>query len=122
MTNIPATQTVKGHTVTWSITDFSTVSSNVTVNPIVVPNEYTVTLSLSTGESIDGEKAMSIKYGAIYTLPIPKNSNSSLKFVSWVVSGTGKEIPLKGFWNYENSLTLVATWEEDEEGDWTDNY
>ena len=122
LTNIPATQTVKGHTVTWSITDFSTVSSNVTVNPIVVPNEYTVTLSLSTGESIVGEKAMSIKYGANYTLPIPKNSDSSLKFVSWVVSGTGKEIPLKGVWNYDSSYTLVATWEEDEEGDWTDNY
>ncbi len=122
LTNIPATQTVKGHTVTWSITDFSTVSSNVTVNSNVVANKYTITFSLTTGESIDGDTKMSIEYGASYTLPTPKNTNASQTFVSWVDAATGREIPLKGTWEYEGSRTLIATWEEESEEDWTDNY
>lgn len=122
LTNIPATQTVKGHTVTWSITDFSTVTSSVTVNSKVVANKYTVTFSLATGESIDGETTMTIEYGAAYTLPTPENTDESLTFANWVDADTGAEIPLKGTWNYDSSLTLVATWEEDSEENWTDNY
>ena len=65
---------------------------------------------------------MTIEYGTAYTLPTPKNTDETKTFISWVNVGTGTEIPLKGVWNYENSLTLVATWEEESEEDWTDNY
>lgn len=116
----PTCKQIPGYTTSWSVTDFSTITSSTTVHAKKDALRYTVTYSLSAGESISGDKEVGVTFGSAYTLEKPKTLDNDLAFKHWKNAVTGEIVPLKGTWKIAGNVTLVAVWEES--GDWTKNY
>ena len=117
---VPANQTQKGHTVAWSVTDFSTITGNTTVNEVATPNTYTITYQLKSGEAITGETTVTVTYGEDYTLAIPTNTDDTKKFKNWTIVGSNTVVA-NGTWTYDTNITLEANWDKLDE-EWTKNY
>lgn len=109
-----------GNTVSWNISDVTSISQDQTVYAIAVPKEYRVTYTLGKNESLNNGVKMEfvIKYGESYTLTTPNNTNEEKVFAGWVNADTGKAIPYSGIWKYDQNMTLKATWAKE----WTNNY
>lgn len=117
---IPANQTKKGHTVAWTITDFTTVTGNTTVNEVATANTYTITYQLKSDESITGETTVTVTYGEEFTLAVPTNTDSTKKFNYWKNVLTGEKV-VGGTWLYDTDITLEVKWDILDE-EWTKNY
>lgn len=78
--NIPNVPEKIGHVGRWDMTDFTNITSNLTVNAIYEKNVYTVIFDIGGGTVISGEKNQSIFYGQAATAPILEKEGHTL---SW---------------------------------------
>lgn len=121
VTDIPAPQPKTGYDVVWSVTEFSDVSGNMTVNAVETAKEFTLTYELgnATGAKID-QSTQKVAYGETYNLLTP-TAPKKYTFVGWYIKGTDTKFE-NGTWNGTKDLTLVARWTVDEEESWTGFY
>lgn len=114
LTDIPAVTPKTGYEVCWDVTDFTNIKEDMTVNAVVTPKSYQVTLN-ATGGSVS-QTSFTMTYVQNYTLPKPVHPDE-LAFVSWMY-GTSK-VPTTGKWTIdaEGPIELIASWGE---SDWTD--
>ncbi len=120
LTDIPTIEITKtGYYLSWSITDFSNVTEDITVTVVEQAKGYSLTLNTDGGK-LD-ITTINVLYGQSYTLPKP--TKSGYVFKCWKLDG--KEIPVSGTWEIDQEdIVLVAEYlqETDEGGVWTPNY
>lgn len=115
LTDIPALPAEDGYTYSWSVSDFTNVSSNMTVTLVKTPNVYTITYDLQGLEDVKIDKlTQQVTFGKAFTLEQP--TRDCYVFVCWV-DAQGNEIEA-GEYNVAGDLTLTAVWAED--GNWSD--
>lgn len=108
---IPALPAERGYTFTWSVSDFSCVTKDMTVSLIKTANEYTVYYDLE--EVKDAElsvESQKITFGSYLTLAQPRRD--CYEFTGWV-DEEGKPVS-DGVFQLGRDVTLKATWEEDD--------
>ena len=106
LTDIPTPQAVTGYTLSWSVTDFSNITSNMTVTVIKTANTYEI--SFDTQNDVANPAKQTVTFGEDETLPVLQNTTSH-KFKGW--SYEGNAVSGKA-WNIAGNVTLVAIWEE----------
>ena len=73
------------------------------------PEETNNTVTLNAGSlGTVATTTKTINYGEAYTLPMPEGYRD---FLAWK-DESGKVVPLSGTWNYKNSVTLTAVYDE----------
>lgn len=117
---IPKVKEQPGYTVVWKVEDFSTITSNQTVEEDVKPNEYKIIYQLKSGESIEGEEVVTVTYGTTFTLATPTSTNTQQSFAGWVNVATGAKF-VAGTWKTIGDVVLEADWDPIDDG-WTKNY
>ena len=60
---IPTPTPVKGHTVAWDVSDFSAITSDITVTAVATPNVYTITYVVYV-DGVAAPASQEITYGA----------------------------------------------------------
>ena len=120
---VPACETVTGHTVTWEVTDFSTVTSGRIINAVKTPNTYKITYQLKDGESVGDSNEVYVVYGDSYTLATPTNSDHNKIFAYWKNAETGEKFTATDKWNIAGDVVLEAKWVDAADPDyWTGNH
>ena len=120
---VPACETVTGHTVTWEVTDFSTVTSGRIINAVKTPNTYKITYQLKDGESVGDSNEVYVVYGDSYTLATPTNSDHNKIFAYWKNAETGEKFTATDKWNIAGDVVLEAKWvDAADPDDWTGNH
>lgn len=116
LTDIPELPTEAGYTYRWSVSDFSNITSNLTVTLIKDANVYTITYDLEglTGVEI-ANLSQQVTYGESFTLETP--TRDCYVFVGWVDS-EGNAVTADHEYNFAGDLTLKAVWAED--GNWSE--
>lgn len=107
--DIPAFPSDQGYEYSWSETNFSNITEDMTVILNAVAKTYTITYNPGDGALVDATKGtQTVTYGSAYELSIPDVVYEGYKFVEW--SGINS-LPEK-VWNITNDVTLTAVWEE----------
>ena len=116
LTDIPELPTEAGYTYRWSVSDFSNITSNLTVTLIKDANVYTITYDLEglTGVEI-ANHSQQVTFGESFTLETP--TRDCYVFVGWVDS-EGNAVTADHEYNFAADLTLKAVWAED--GNWSE--
>ena len=116
LTDIPELPTEAGYTYSWSVSDFSCITSNMTITLIKDANVYTITYDLEglTGVEI-ANLSQQVTYGENFTLETP--TRDCYVFVGWVDS-EGNAVTADHEYNFAGDLTLKAVWAED--GNWSE--
>ena len=114
LTDIPTLPTEKGYTYTWSVVDFSSITTDVTVTLVKTANEYTIFYDTT---DMDGTFKISkteqkVTYGQPFTLEIP--SSEFCSFLYWV-DENGQKFE-SGTYNLAKDITLTSVWEEEWSG------
>lgn len=110
LTDIPAINPIDGYNLSWSVTDFSTITENTSVTIVKEAKTYAVTYALDNGESVDGATSDSVVYGSPYQLKTP--TKQGYNFVCWKLED-GTAITASGAsWLYAQDVTLTAEWTE----------
>ena len=118
---IPVCVQVPGYTVSWSVTDFTTITADKDVLPDKKPNTYTITFKVRAGETLKGEGTQEVVFGSQYTLETTiTHMDKDLVFSYWKNAITGERVPKAGTWKIAGNVTLEAVWEESDE--YTKNY
>lgn len=104
--DIPVPISVDGYDVVWENADFENVFANMTINAIITPKSYTITLNANGGEL--EKTSQTIKYGSVYNLEVPTRENYT--FVGWNYGENSFD--QNGKWNVANDVTLTAVWLE----------
>ena len=121
--SVPTCKQVAGYTVTWEVTDFSTITSGCIINAVKTPNTYQIIYQLKEGESISGETTVDVVYGADYRLATPTNSDSNEIFAYWKNAATGEKFAASGKWNIAGNVVLEAFFVDANNPDnWTGNH
>ena len=108
LTDIPEINPVDGYELSWSVTDFSTITENTSVTVVREAKTYAVTYALADGESLDGEASDSVAFGKPYELKVP--TKQGYTFVCWKLED-GTAVASKGdVWAYAKDVTLTAEW------------
>ncbi len=114
LTDVPTPNPVTGYNVAWSITDFSNVAENMTVEVVKTAKTYTITYTL--GSRADdalaqiANKEQQVTYDAAYELATP--TCEGYIFAGWVIEGS-TTILEDGDWSIDGNVTLVAQWTVD---------
>ncbi|MBQ8657730.1 MAG: InlB B-repeat-containing protein [Clostridia bacterium] len=107
---VPAVQSRTGYNIEWNFEGVSleNITSNLVVNAKETPKKYTITYD--AGEGAVSSPTQEVTYDSEYTLLTP--TRSGYQFIRWLNGADG--VDLKGTWkmDFENSLTLVAEWQE----------
>lgn len=111
LTDIPEVQPKRGYTVVWDVTDFSNVTSDITVTAVETPNTYTITYNLAGVSADIVATTQKVTYGASFELYTP--TAEEFEFLYWFVSGTDEQV-IDGIWNRDRNVTLVAAWKSKE--------
>ena len=104
LTDIPTPTAKTGYNATWSVTDFSNVTEDITVT--VVYEAKTYTIHLESDVDFVGEKEIKVKYNEVPELPTPTNVEK--EFLKWVLED-GQDYELSNY-NVDGDLTLIAKW------------
>ncbi|MBR3863927.1 MAG: InlB B-repeat-containing protein [Clostridia bacterium] len=116
LTDIPELPTEAGYTYRWSVSDFSNITSNLTVTLIKDANVYTITYDLEGLTDVEiANLSQQVTYGESFTLETP--TRDCYVFVGWVDS-EGNAVTADHEYNFAGDLTLKAVWAED--GNWSD--
>lgn len=115
LTDIPVLPERVGYEAAWSQTDFSSVSSNVTVNAVYTPKTFTIHYDLgecpnATITSLTQEVAYATEY-QLYIPYSPENAVYDYQFVKWLKTGTQEEFS-NGTYEYTENVYLTAVWEK----------
>ena len=103
LTDIPTPQGKTGYTVTWSVTDFSNISGDMTVVAVEEPKTYQVTLKNGNSETI-----VEVEYDDTYAFEEP--TNEDYVFAGWKYGET-TVLPTTGVWKIDaDNIVLVAKW------------
>ena len=109
LTDIPAFPDDAGYEYSWSVTDFSNITEDMTVTLNAVAKTFVVTYNANGGEITEGAATQTVTYGEAYTLEAPTATNEGFDFIGWEYrEGT---LPT-GVWNLLTDITLYATWVE----------
>ncbi len=104
LTNVPAPQPQKGYTLQWNRSDFSEISSNLTVLAVATANEYEITLD-PLGATLN-ENTRKIAFDGEYTLPTL--TKKGYEFGGWK---NGQElVATSGVWTIDSDVKLTAVW------------
>lgn len=114
LTDIPVPNEVVGYNVVWSVTDFSSITGNMTVHVVTTAKKYQITYTLGTRENDEmaqlANKEQQVEYDAAYVLETP--TCEGYIFTGWLLENT-TTIFEDGVWNIDSSVTLVAQWTVD---------
>ena len=115
LTEIPTPVVKTGYIIEWDVTDFTGISSDITVTAVERAKTCIVTLNANGGGV--AQTTITLTYGQAYELPTPVHSNNA--FDSWTFNG-GK-IAMQGIWemDVDGEITFEAQWGECE---WTGSY
>ena len=106
--DVPSIAPVEGYDVAWSVTDFSTIKENTTVNVVKTAKSYVVTYSLADGESVVDGATDIVTYGSAYQLKTPTKAGFTFRY--WKQEN-GTPVPVSGEkWLYPTNMTLTAEW------------
>ena len=107
--NIPAPKDVVGYTVNWDKTDFSNITSNMTVTAVAVPNNYTITYQLLDGErnAIAGQASQTVTFDAAYELQTLEDYGYT--FTGWL-NGNSLVEQSGSAWKIASNVTLTPAW------------
>ncbi len=108
LTDIPTPQPKKGYTVAWETADFSSITSNLTIEANATANEYIITYQIAEaeGETMEGALTQTVTYDAPYELATPAKQNYD--FLGW--KANDELIAQTGTWNIDSNVTLTPTW------------
>ena len=106
LANIPTPATKEGYTVTWDATNFSNITSDITVNAVETPNTYTITYDAKGGTV--STATQDVVFDAETTLVIPEKEG--YVFLGWTYQG--EAVVNGGKWAIAKNVTLVATWQD----------
>lgn len=116
LTDIPAVPVLneEGSIYAWSVVDFSSITSNITVTLIKVALTYTITYDTEEISDVFIEKtSQSVEYGKPYSLLTP--SRVGYKFMGWE-DADGNPFTSGTAYAVQGDVTLKAVWEEDHSG------
>ena len=110
LTDIPAFPTDAGYDYAWSVTDFTAIGSDMTVNLIATAKTYTVTYDANGGTFAAGAvTSETVTFGSEYALTYPTVSYVGYNFAGWIaVEGS---MPVGDVWNVASNVTLQAKWD-----------
>ena len=107
LTDVPEPEAKTGYTASWDRTDFTNVTSNITVNAVYTANTYKVTYDADGGTV---ERQMDeFVFDSEYFLPVP--AKDGFAFVSW--NNGNEAIAAQGIWKIAENVTLKAVWTDD---------
>ena len=104
LTDIPSPNPKTGYNVSWSVTDFSNITEDITVNAVYTAKTYTI--YLQSNVDFEGEKEVKVKYNEIPVLPTPISMDKD--FIKWTLED-GQDYELTNY-TIDGDLTLVAVW------------
>lgn len=114
LTDIPVPNEILGYNVAWSVTDFSNVAENMTVEVVKTAKTYTITYTLGSCANdalaqIESNEQQ-VAYDAAYELATP--TCEGYIFTGWLLEDTTTPFE-DGVWNIDGNVTLVAQWTVD---------
>lgn len=115
LVNIPTPVEKTGYTLSWDRNDFSSITEDIIVYAIEQANEYTVTFDLySEWGTVDFDmQSITLVFDGEYELAEP--SLYGFLFKGWKIEETGANFPQNGRYAVAEDITLVPTWEKDED-------
>lgn len=113
LTDVPTPNTVKGHTTVWSVTNFTNITGNITVNAVSTPNTYRITFE-SDGVQVS---YVDVVYGNNFEFPNVAKDSQEYILVKWIDKDTGETVTA-GKYQFDNNKTFVAVWDRL----WSDGY
>lgn len=105
LTEIPSLPEVTGYTFTWSETDFTNISENMTVVAVKEAIKSVITLNVDGGEL--SETSLTLAYDSEYTLPVPTKSGH--RFDKWTLADNST-FPQSGVCKLLENTTLKANY------------
>lgn len=116
LTDIPELPTEAGYTYSWSVSDFSNITSNLTVTLNKEANVYTITYDLEGATDVVIENlSQKVTFGERFTLEQP--TRDCYVFAGWV-DAEGNAFAASDSYGIAGDVTLKAVWIED--GNWSD--
>ena len=108
LTDIPTPASKTGYNITWSVTDFTSVTESLTVNAVERAKTYTVTFETNGGIVV--QPTVTVTYGEEYSFA--DASHIEYDFIYWKYNG--EEFASEGTWNtdVEGTIVLVAQWSD----------
>ena len=108
--DMPTPVSVKGHTVTWSLTEITSVTSDMTVTANVTPNDYTIFYVVDCGCGIDAPTSQTVTYGKAFDLA-DFSPNCEHRFKYWSLNKNGIEFNSTTY-DFDCDVTVYAVFEE----------
>ena len=105
LTDIPEPASKTGYTITWDRTDFTNITSNITVTALAKANKYTITYD-ANGGSVEKE-TQEVTFDAETKLETP--TKDDYQFLGWTYQGNAV---VDGKWSIAENVTLVASWQD----------
>lgn len=109
LTDVPTPKAKEGYSVVWSVTDFTNVKENLTVNAVITANTYRIYFDYA-GVECDGDDYMVVTYDQEYVLPTPTTELGLKTFVRWV-DENGQTVS-NGTYKKSGDTTLEAVWDD----------
>ena len=115
LTDIPEiTQSRRGYAVAWSVSDFTSVSSDLTVTLVYTPMESLISYDL--GECPNASiiaLTQTVVFDQAFTLYVPYYETAEYEyvFVKWLVKSARKEFK-SGVCDFTQNVELVAVWDK----------
>ena len=109
LTDVPTPTQKTGYTTVWSVTEFSSITENMTVTAVTTANEYTITYDAGEG-TVDPTTQKVVYDSAPGTFATPTRENYD--FVCWMYDG--KAMQATDLWKIAEDVTFTASWTEKE--------
>lgn len=115
LTDIPTPIQKDGYTTVWDKTEFSSLSEDVLVLAVATANEYTISFDLYStwGEVQFESETQTVTFDSAYALEMP--TLYGFLFTGWEIKDEEKAFDSEGTYKVAGDITLVPTWEKDEE-------
>ena len=115
LTDIPTPIQKDGYTVGWDTTDFSAITKDLLVLAVATANEYTISFDLHStlGEVQFDDGSQTVVFDGAYALETP--SLYGYIFTGWEMKERGTAFDSEGTYTVASDITLVPTWEKDED-------
>ena len=117
LNNVPDPAPVAGHTVSWDVTDFSSITGDMTVTAVQKIIQYTITYETGNDRVSTAPAQQTVNYGESFTVAASL-SCEGYTFKGWKIQDT--EDVLDGGTSYQPtaSVTLIGVWEMDATSDY----
>ncbi len=119
-TQIPTPIEKAGYDVTWSVTDFSSITGNMTVRAVATPKTYKIFYDLGDlqGNAEIQATEQSVQFQQEYTLFTPTDRSETYRFLGWKIKDTDTSFT-DGVYTRIADVTLVAQWKRVWSGDFS---